>query len=139
MAVQRWRFEDPADPDPDTRFYTFAINPNEMSSPFGERAITYEGTTAADGQPIMWEAQTPPTKWTFSGGILNHAHYEALRHWTYDRQGRLFLWDHFGRRLTVSLVNFEPTPKRAIGRYWRHEYTMTAWVYAITAPTVGLD
>lgn len=136
--VYRWRFEDPADANPATRTYTFAISPDTMSSPFGTRSVTFEGTTAVDGQPIMWETQMPPTQFTFGGQILDDAHYEQLRAWTYDRQGRLFLYDHFGRRMIVTLTKFDPTPKRAIGRYWRHTYTITAFVYAITAPTVGL-
>jgi hypothetical protein len=136
--TQRWVLRDPADSNPATQTYTFPINPDRMTSPFPARQVTYESTTAIDGQPIMWEAQTPPKQWGFGGTILNDTHYEALRHWTYDRQGRLWLWDHFGRRLTVTLTDFAPEPKRGVGRYWLHEYTVNAWVYAITAPTVGL-
>lgn len=138
VSWQRWRFEDPADTNPTTRVYTLPWNPNKMSSPFPERNITFEGTTALDGQPLMWESIAAPASWSFGGVTKDDAHYEALRSWVYDRQGRLYVWDHYGRRLTVSMKKFDPEPKTSIGHRWRHTYTITALVYAITAPTLGL-
>ena len=96
------------------------------------------GTTAMDGQALLFEGFAAPTEWTFSGSTLDAANYEALRAWTYDRPGRrLYLYDHYGRRMTIVLKQFAPTPKRSIGKYWRHEYTITALVLDISAPTVG--
>ena len=68
-AHLRWKFEDPSDVDPDTRTYLLRPNPDRISSPFPARAVTHEGTTAIDGQVLMWEGVTPPTEWTFEGTI----------------------------------------------------------------------
>lgn len=136
-AHLRWRFEDPYDSDPETNSYTFPINPNQMSSPFPEKAISAMTTTAIGGVPLVWQGNTPPKSWTFGGEILDAAHYEALRSWTYDRNRRLYLFDHFGRRLILVMQSFDPAPKRAVGRYWRHTYTCTALVLSVGAPTVA--
>jgi len=138
MTVLRWRLQDPANP---TDAYTFPQNPNRMTSPFPSRLVTTKGTTAVDGQVLMWEGPTEPQSWSFGGPIKNAAHYEALRSWVYDRQGRLFLWDHFGRRYVVILKTFKPETegpaKRQPGRYWFHDYTIDALVVSISMPTVG--
>jgi hypothetical protein len=110
-----------------------------MGSPFPTRVLSYEGTTAVDGQVLLWEGTRTPANWSFSGVIKNAAHYEALRAWTYDRQGRLFLFDHFGRRLVVVLKEFKPEPaaKARIGRYWHHTYSIDALVISISQPSLS--
>jgi len=140
MAVLRWRFDDPADPS-SAGAYTFPWNPRAMSSPFPEKAITTQGTVAVGGLVVLWEGAQMPQQWTFTGTTKNAAHYEALRSWVLDRpSGRIYVWDHFGRRLTVVLKAFKAEPpngKAKVGRYWSHEYTITALVLAVSAPTVG--
>lgn len=137
-TVLRWVLQDPADPSP-AGTYTVPRNPNRMTSPFPARAITSEGTTAIDGQVLLWEGMTTPTQWSFGGTIVDAAHYEALRSWVYDRQGRLFVYDHFGRRLVVVLKEFkaDPPEKAKMGRYWHHDYEISALVLSISQPTVG--
>lgn len=137
MTVLRWKFQDPADSS-GAGTYTFPWNPKTMTSPFPDKAITMKGTTAVDGQTLMWEGMSQPASWSFGGAIKDAAHYEAMRAWVYDRQGRLFVWDHFGRRLIVVLKKFNPSPaeKMRIGRYWYHTYTIDAVVIAISSPTV---
>lgn len=136
MAVLRWKFEDPAD----STVYTFPYNPSKQTSPFPSRDVAYQGTTAVDGQVLLWEGMTNPVDWSFAGTVLDADHYEALRSWVYDRQGRLYVWDHFGRRLTVVLkeLNVEPPDRYKIGRYWYHSYTVKALVLAMTEPVSGL-
>lgn len=136
MSVLRWRLQDPADP---AEVYTFPRNPNKMSSPFPSRMITTKGTTALDGQVLLWEGVREPKQWSFGGHIKDAAHYEDLRSWVFDRQGRLFLWDHFGRRYVVVLKDFDATPpeRMKIGRYWHHTYEITGLVISVSAPTVG--
>ncbi len=133
MAVfKRWVLSDSAGS------YTFITNPNAMTTPFAERNIVLKATTAIDGQAILMEGCRQPQVWTFSGDILQHEHYEALRAWVYDRLGRrVVISDHFGRRIVCVLTKFDPIPKRAIGRYWRHTYTVTAIVISIGRPTVN--
>ncbi len=138
MSVLRWRLQDPADATPDG-VYEFPWNPNKMTSPFPARQLTAKATTAIDGQVLLWEGATMPANWTFGGAIKDAAHYEALRSWVYDRQGRLLVHDHFGRMLVVVLKEFKPDPgeKMRVGRYWYHTYTVDAVVLSISAPTVG--
>lgn len=137
-GVQRWRFFDPYDPDPRTNIYTFTFNPNEMSSPFPQRNVTAETTTAVDGQTLFFEGNARPTEWSFAGDILDAAHYEALRSWVYDRRRRIYIYDHFGREIQCVLTAFTPTPKRSVCRYWRHTYEIRAFVFKVGNPTVGL-
>lgn len=133
MAVyKRWKLEDSGGS------YTFTLNPKTMTSPFGQRNIVLKYTTAIDGQVVLMEGNRQVPEWTFSGNILDAEHYEALRSWVYDRLGRrVTLSDHFGRRIVCVLTKFDPTPKRAVGKYWRHEYTITAIVISVGAPTVS--
>lgn len=138
MPVVKWRFEDPADSNPATRTYQFEINPNQMNSPFPNRSVSVMGTTAVDGQILMWEGMREPAQLTFGGTILSAEQYEALRSWVYDRRGRIFLWDHYGRRMIVVLQAFVPEPVRTTGRfYWRTTYTINAIVLAVSMPTVS--
>ena len=133
MTIQRWKLTDPYT----SATYTFHPNPNAMTSPFPERNLTTRVTTAVDGAVLTIEGNRIPKDWTFSGDILEHVQYEALRAWVYDRTGRrVIVSDHFGRDIVCVLRNFDPTPKRAIGRYWRHTYTITAMVVSVSAPTL---
>jgi hypothetical protein len=138
MGVLRWRLQDPSDPSP-AGTYRFPWNPQKQTPPFPERAITTQATTAIDGQILLWEGMAQPAAWTFSGVIKDAAHYEALRSWVYDRQGRLFLYDHFGRRLVIVMKAFKPSAEAnvKVGRYWHHSYDVDALVLSVSQPTVG--
>lgn len=133
MAVyKRWRMYDA------NGSYTFPRNPSGMTSPFGERNIHTKTSSAVDGQVLLFEGAKQAPEWTFTGRTLEADHYEALRAWVYDRLGRrVVIVDHFGRNLVVVLKKFDPIPKRAVGKYWSHEYTVTAIVISISAPTVA--
>jgi len=136
MSVLRWTFQDPAFP---SVIYTLPWNPQTMSSPFPARSITALATTAIDGQVLLQEGMAEPANWSFSGIIKDAAHYEALRGWTYGH-GRIYIFDHFGRQLTVVLKNFKPSPEKIrIGHYWRHTYEVEGLVLAVGAPTIGDD
>jgi len=130
--VHRWRLEDPSDPNPATNTYVFPINPNAMTSLHAPRAIMSAVTTALDGQALFFEGRPKPQEWTFSGDILDRFQYEALRSWVQDRKRRLYLYDHFGRRITLQLVEFSAVPKRSHGYYWRHTYDVKALVIDIS-------
>jgi hypothetical protein len=131
-TYKRWKIADASST------YEFYRNPNAMSSPFGKRNITSKVTTAVEGAVLFFEGGKNAQEWTFSGDILEHEMYEALRHWVYDRIGRrVVVTDHFGRAISCVLVEFKPTPKRAVGKYWRHTYEVTALVTNVGAPTVA--
>lgn len=137
MAIHQWRFVDPYDTNPATRQWTFPINPREMTSPFPRKNVTALTTTAVNGQALLYEGNTPPHEWTFGGSVLTMAQYEDMRRWVYQRRNRIHVYDHFGRRITCVLTGFNPTPRRSVGKYWRHDYEVSALVVEITEPTVG--
>lgn len=133
-AVQRWTLHDPVLHET----YEFPLNPRSMGSIHRPRNITARTTTAVDGQSLVTEGNAPPHTWTFEGAILTPEHYADLLTWS-QKPYRVTLTDHFGRSFDVVLQNFDTTPKRAVGRYWRHEYTMTGLIVSTpTAPTVGV-
>jgi hypothetical protein len=134
--VFRWQFYDPYDPNPDTATYQFPRNPNAMTTPFPQRNLTLKQVTAIDGQVLLYEGQPTLAQWTFSGDIKDAAHYDLLRSWVYDRKHRIYVTDHFGRQLLVVLTKFDAVPKRGVGVYWRHTYTITGTVIDITEPTI---
>ena len=130
--VARWVFHDPYLPET----WEVPINPREMSSPFAEKAVSLRQTTAVDGRALLFEGSAAVPDWTFTGVILDPGHYANLLKWS-EKRNRIQITDHFGRMIVCYLTKFEPTPKRAVGRYWRHEYTMTALVLEKpTSPTV---
>jgi len=133
INVIRWVFHDPTGADPD---YTVPINPNVMSSIYPKKTMTMETTTAVNGKVLLWQGMTKPVEWSFGGEILDETHFENLRHWVYDKNYRIQITDHFGRVLKVVLESFEPTPKRAINVYWRHQYTVTGILISAGPPTV---
>lgn len=130
----QWKFIDPST----NETYVFPLNPNEMTSPFGERNIQARGTTSPLGQPLFFEGAQSPTQWTFSGNCPTALQYEALRSWVYDRTGRrLQVVDHFGRVIDVVLRSFDAKPRRDKNRYWHHTYTLTCHVINVGKPTIG--
>lgn len=138
--VHRWRLEDPYLPDGDPdKVYVFPYNPNDMTSPFGQRAISSTATTALTGQALFFEGQMKPVEWSFSGDILDATHYEKLRHWVYDKKRRLNLYDHFGRKIVLQLTKFDVKPKRAVNRYWRHTYEISALVISVGPSNSNYD
>lgn len=127
-TIKRWTFR------AEGQAYTVPVNPNAMTSLFPTRAITARTTTA--GAVLLFEGARQPAPWSFSGDILNAAHYEALRHWVYDIKQRVVISDHWGRDIECVLSSFAPVPKRALGKYWRHTYEISGTVLRVGAPTV---
>lgn len=138
MAVYRWRFIDPTN----GQQYVFEHNPKRMNSPFPRRNVTAATTTAVNGQTILTEGNSAPAEFTFGGSIRSKAHYDALRSWVYDddgrpRTGRIIIVDHFGRQLDAVLMSFSPEPKTTLNVYWRHEYEINALVTRVGPATVS--
>lgn len=136
-SVYRWVLDDLAGTT-----YTVPINPNKMSKLKAARAVTIKTTTAVGGQALFFEGQRPPQQFTFAGTLLDKDHFDALDHWVYNT-GRIMITDHFLRRLSVVLVDFNAEPERSGNIYWRHQYTVTGYCYnvdtntAVLGPTVG--
>ena len=133
MAVKRWVINDPYDTNVLTNSYTFPRNPTTMSSPYGERSVS--SLVTVGGKVLLHEGTKPAKQWTFEGPILDKAHLVALHHWVYNRKRRLKLTDHYGRIITLVFVSLEVVPKRRVNVYYSHDYTVTALVVSISAPT----
>lgn len=135
MPVKRWVFTDPFVGES----WTVPQNPREMSSLFGEKAVSMRTTTAVDGQPIVFEGNTPLAQWEFSGTVRTQEHYLELQRWV-NKRNRIVITDHFGRTIPCYLIDFAPVPRRAINVYWFHDYTVRAIITgSIGEPTVGTE
>lgn len=134
-TVKRWVITDPYDSNPATNTYLFPRNPADMTSVFPERAVASMTTTA--GAILVYEGATPAKSWQFSGPLLDKQQYLDLDQWVYGRKRRVVITDHYGRNITVVLQTLDVVPKRRVNYYWSHDYTVTALILGITAPTVG--
>lgn len=133
MAVKRWVLKDPHDSSANGT-YTFPRNPREMSSPYPERALTPSATTF--GRILLWEGPIPAKQFTFAGPILEKSHFDKLREWVYEHQRRIYLYDHFGRRITTVFQSIDLVPQRRLNYYYSHEYTVSALAIKVSEPTV---
>lgn len=111
--------------------YTFRVNPDAMTSPFSERNITARRTTHPRGNWMLYEGERTPVQWTFSGNIMTKGEYLAMWKWFFTKNRRLWIIDHYGRRLAIVTQSFKPVPKRSIGKYWRHTYEVNALVLGV--------
>lgn len=133
--VRRWVITDPYDGNPLTNTYHFPRNPSDMTSLHAERAISSMATT--NNKTLLYEGITPAKNWQFSGPILDKQQFLDLHAWVYDRIRRVVINDHYGRNISCVLNTFEVVPKRRTGHYYSHDYTVTALVLAVSAPTIG--
>lgn len=94
-------------------------------------------TTGINGQSLLFEGHAGAKEWSFSGVLLEREQYLTMQQWVYGRKRRIFVVDHFGRRILCVLRDFDPVPARSISHFWRHNWTITALVVSVSAPTVG--
>jgi hemolysin activation/secretion protein len=134
MSVLRWKLTDPENADSATNSYTFPRNPSSMTSVFPQRSVSSYSTTA--GKVLLYEGATPPKSWQFSGPLLDKDQFVALNAWVYTKKRRIYLDDHFGRRLTVVFTELEVVPKRRVNHYWSHDYTVTALIVNINSTSL---
>lgn len=132
--VTRWVFTDPVTAET----YTVPRNPRAMGSPFPERTFNVRAVSALTGTPIVSEGTTQPATWQFEGSIVDHAHYMALHRWVYVITNRIVITDHFGRDIDCLLQKYDPVPRRAVNKYWRHDYKITGLVFAVGEASVGI-
>lgn len=122
-GVKKWVFQDPASTD----YYHFIYNPDAMTSPFGPKNISYQATTAIDGQKLIFEGQQAPVQWQFSGFVRASGEYDAFVSWAAKRN-RIWITDHYHRAWLCYLTQFAPVPRRSVGVPWSHTYTMSALI-----------
>lgn len=121
--VTRWIFEDPSA----SETYTWEINPRDGGSPQYEKTINYQNTTAPDGKTVIFEGLDKPLELEWSGVILSQDHYETLIEW-FEKRRQIKLTDDLGRIYWVYITAFLPSRRRAVGRPYKHDYTMKATV-----------
>lgn len=112
----RWTFDDGMGD-----IYQFRVNPNEMSSPWEDINVTASGTVAPDGGILLVEGARQVKEFTISGVVLSEGQYFEMIAWKNKRR-RVYLTDHFGRRMVVFIKSFNPTPKRRTS--YLHQYDM---------------
>lgn len=115
-TTARWNLDD------GTTNYDFAVNPNQMSSPWFDVTVSAKPTTSPDGRFILSEGARQPKELTISGVILAQDQYDQLVLWKNKRR-RVYLTDHFNRRMLAFITSFTPKPKQRAT--WMHEYDMT--------------
>ncbi len=135
--VRRWVMTDPYDTNSATNTYNFPRNPKEMTSLHAERAVSSMSTT--NHKILLFEGQTPAKQWQFSGPILDKQQFTDLTAWVYNRKRRVNINDHYGRNISCVLTSFDVVPKRRNGHYYSHEYTISALVLNVSAPTIPND
>ena len=113
----RWHFYDPATDEE----WDISINPNEMSSPYAEKATESlrEATRITDYRP---------KEWTFGGVIRGQEMYDELVRW-FNKPGLIHLRDHFQRTWEVLLTQLDEKEQRpSANEPWKFTYTAKTYV-----------
>lgn len=128
--TERWTFHELATGET----YTVPINPDAMTSPFGDRqAKTATTTHDPNGRIRTFMSATTPVQWEFSGAIRTQAHHEALETWA-KKPGLIRVTDHLGRTFEVLFVSYEASDRRPTrSTPWRLRYVMKASLLRRTA------
>lgn len=139
MSVVRWQFLDTK-----TRAsVVLPLNPREMSSPTSARNVTF-GWTERDtngltgvGRPRLFDSgQTTPTEWTFTGRLVDQAHYDLLYQWTKSCRV-LRVTDHLDRTFEIIIQKFDPQEKLpSASNPWRADYTLSCLLLKEVTGTV---
>lgn len=124
--VQRWQLYDPTT----STTWTMSSNPSECSSPPRKKRITEEGTSATNGQVILFEGQDEVQRIEWAGEILDEASYELWTYW-FAKRHQVRLTDDLGRVMWVYLESFTPKRVRSALMPWRHSYTAEAIILSI--------
>lgn len=125
MTVLRWVFFDPFD----SSTYTFACNPNTMTSPYPNKGTEEGVQSPVTGQYRVSRPPVMPADWTFGGRIYSSAHHDALKLWV-EKPRITHVTDHLGRTWQILLKEFLPTERYPTAlNYDRYEYEIHALVF----------
>lgn len=127
MAVVRWRFTDTVT----SAVYTFAVNPDSGGSPQYRKQLATVQTTAPGGAVILFEGADEPRTGTFSGTILELAHYQAFTTW-WAKRYPIVMRDDLGRDQTIYITEFAPERVRSALYPYKHKFTCSYVVLATT-------
>lgn len=125
----RWVFTDPVA----STTYTFDINPLEGGSPQYVKNVGQRSTLAPDGDPVLFEGQAPLQESSFSGTILQKAHYDAFRLWA-QKKYLVEMEDDLGRVSQIYITSFKPTRVRSAVYAYKHTYVVEYVIVSITEP-----
>lgn len=125
--VGKWVFHDPS---PDGEQYIFEINPDTMESPFADKTLTADHTTASNGQALEWQGTDKAAQWHISGTLLTQTQYAAFQRFA-AKNHRVWIVDHFKRGWVVSVEELDAEPKvhGAAQFPWIHTYRMQLLVF----------
>lgn len=128
MAWQRWTFHDPvADED-----WTFSINPKEVDEPGVDKPVNFLGTTAPDGDPILFEGQPAAKEISWKGLVLDTDTRDSFTYWA-NKKNQVLLTNDFGEQHWIYIDKFKPHRKRVASRRYKAEYELHAWIVNIPA------
>lgn len=120
-AVNRWVFTDVYQKGPQPYEYQVHINPNDAGSPSFDKAISVSKVSGPNEMPIIQEGAPGAATMTFSGVILEQAHYEALEIW-FRKRILIRVQDDLGRHFYGVFSRWAPHRQRRSHNYWYHTY-----------------
>lgn len=121
--VVRWTLYDPVSAET----YTMQINPNDGGSRQYKKNVSYQNTSAQDGNTLVHEGRDEPHTLEWSGVILEQQHLEDLIGW-FNKRRQVRLTDDLGRESWIYITGLSPKRVRAATRPWKHEYSCSAIV-----------
>lgn len=106
--------------------WTMPINPDSMSSPHQDKAVTTAfGTKKGHDRLRTFITPSPAKEWTWGGVIRTKAHYDGLEEWA-KKSGKVRVTDHLGRTFEVVMQRFAPEDRPPTAKVaWRLRYEMT--------------
>lgn len=120
--VTRWVFRDLYQKGLAPYSYTVHINPNEGGSPTVTKNMTILSNTGPNRAAIAQEGQSSMPEISFSGVILEKAHYEALEYW-YSKRILIEITDDLGRVFRGIFSRWEPNRQRRAFNPWYHTFS----------------
>jgi len=120
-SVNRWTFTDVYEKGPQPYTYQVHINPNDSGSPSFDKAVSVSKVSGPNEMPIIQEGAPGVAAMTFSGVILEQAHYEALEIW-FRKRILLLVQDDLGRHFYGVFSRWAPHRVRRSHNFWYHTY-----------------
>lgn len=123
MAVVKWRFTDPVT----SEVFIFDINPSPSSSaqPEYNKTLTYESTSDAGGQTIVFEGRSEPQRMEWEGVVFTQEEHERFVEW-WQKRYQIEITDDLGETFLVYLTNYRPKRGSRVSHRERRTYSMTA-------------
>lgn len=115
------------------------INPESADIGGIERSLSEVGSTAPDGQRILFEGKRAPRTMSFSGVGVSQEHYEMLDQWA-EKNYQIRLTDDLDRVFWIYITGFSPTRRKtSAGGLAGESITTNHWIFDYTLEATVLD